>query len=243
MKATLLAATAVLLTACKPAASEPVSASAGPVVLELFTSQGCSSCPPAEELLSQFAAAGRVADRKVIPLAFHVDYWDGNGWTDPFDASANTDRQGRYVHSLGGNHVYTPQLVVGGTHDTLGADRESAIKAIQLAPPTKPIVATIHWHDDSAEIEATAPADADAWLAIWEDDLPTTITRGENAGTHTISNRIVRRFEHVAAAGSSGHIKVPLDRSWKHLGAVVFAQTSQGRDLGPIVGALELPRR
>ena len=220
----------------------PVS-SAGPVILELFTSQGCSSCPPADDLLTQFATAGRIANRKVIPLAFHVDYWDGNGWTDPFDSSANTDRQGRYVHSLGGNRVYTPELVVGGTHDVIGSDRVSATTAVQLAVPTKPIAASIHWHDDSADIEATAPADADAWIAIWQDDVPTTITRGENAGTHTISNRIVRHFERVAAAGTTGHLKVALPLSWKQLGAVVFAQAMDGRDLGPIVGAVELPRR
>ncbi len=92
---------------------QPAAASSGPAVLvELFTSQGCSSCPPADRLLG--ALPGEVDGVQVLPLAFHVDYWDDLGWRDPFSSAEWTARQNRYAHALGAGRIYTPQLVVHG---------------------------------------------------------------------------------------------------------------------------------
>jgi len=88
----------------------PGAEAGAPVVLELFTSQGCSTCPPADRLLSELGRG--VAAGQVIPLAFHVDYWDRQGWTDPFDSPQWSQRQQRYAHALTGDRLATPQLVI-----------------------------------------------------------------------------------------------------------------------------------
>src|SRR5262245_40346442 len=105
----------VALVACARAQGDPPRPSGpeGPVVLELFTSQGCSSCPPADALLSRFAAAGSVGERTVAPLSFHVDYWNDLGWADPYSLPAWTERQRQYARALADDRVYTPELVVG----------------------------------------------------------------------------------------------------------------------------------
>src|SRR3954454_20934040 len=100
----------------------PPTADETPVVVELFTSQGCSSCPPADALL------GELSSRKdVLALAFHVDYWDYIGWRDSFAFPQATDRQYSYGHALGLNMVYTPQMVIDGARDAVGSD-EAAVR-------------------------------------------------------------------------------------------------------------------
>src|SRR5215813_14463236 len=106
-------------------AASPSSAAApenGPLVLELFTSQGCSSCPPADRLLSKLAAAGSLGDRALAPLSFHVDYWNELGWADPFSLPAWTERQHLYAQAIGDDRVYTPELVVGGGAGVIGSN-------------------------------------------------------------------------------------------------------------------------
>jgi hypothetical protein len=98
-------------------------AQAGPVVLELFTSQGCSSCPPADALLTMLSA-----DKDVLPLSFHIDYWDSPAWTDPFALPASSGRQRAYAHALGLDNVFTPQLIVGSwprPHPALNGSRRN----------------------------------------------------------------------------------------------------------------------
>src|SRR5262249_40010174 len=112
------------LIACSSAESEPRPASTGPegpLVLELFTSQGCSSCPPADRLLARCAKAGEHAGRALAPLSFHVDYWNDLGWADPFSLPAWTARQQAYSRALGDDRVYTPELVVGGATGLVGS--------------------------------------------------------------------------------------------------------------------------
>ncbi|OIQ26153.1 MAG: DUF1223 domain-containing protein [Alphaproteobacteria bacterium MedPE-SWcel] len=99
------------------AVSQPAAADPSPVVVELFTSQGCSSCPPADELLKRMAQR-----RDVLPLAYHVDYWDYIGWADAFAAPEHTERQRGYAHVAGRNMIYTPQMIIMGREDVVGAD-------------------------------------------------------------------------------------------------------------------------
>ena len=95
------------------------------MVVELFTSQGCSSCPPADALL------GKLSKRHdVLPLAFHVDYWDYIGWKDPYASKDATERQYGYGHALGLNMVYTPQMVIDGSQDVVGSDESAVLRAI-----------------------------------------------------------------------------------------------------------------
>src|SRR3954467_1004983 len=143
--------------ACGRAAGEPRPPAEGPVVLELFTSQGCSSCPPAERLLSKLAAAGTLGDRTVAPLAFHVDYWNDLGWADPFSLPAWTERQHQYARALGGNRVYTPELVVGGATGMVGSDASAVRQAIQRAARPAKLAATAAWSAGSVTVNATAP--------------------------------------------------------------------------------------
>ena len=108
----------------------------GPIVIELFTSQGCSSCPPADRLLSRLASDPKLAGR-VIPLAFHVDYWNYIGWQDPFSSPRWSERQRSYGRTFRSNRIYTPQLVVGGRTDCVGSQEGEVMKKIgeALASP------------------------------------------------------------------------------------------------------------
>jgi hypothetical protein len=227
-----------LLLGCATASSETRTAEA-PLVIELFTSQGCSSCPPAERLLDKLARDGQLAGRPLAPLAFHVDYWDDLGWVDPFGSPAWTDRQSEYARVLGDKSVYTPELVVGGRVGLVGSNTIGAVQAIAAAPAQRPIAATATWAPSSVTVDAKAPANADVFVAVWQDGTRTNVRRGENAGATLAGDRVVRRLERVARAGATGSIKIAIDPAWGTVGAVAFAQNSERA----IVGATLLPRR
>jgi len=229
---------ALFVTGCAVASGDTRPASnEAPVVLELFTSQGCSSCPPADELLSKLARAGREGGRPVAALAFHVDYWNDLGWADPFSSPAWTQRQQAYARALGDDRVYTPELVVAGQTGMVGSQAGRVASAIAAAPTQLAIPATATWTASQVAIEATAPDGADVWVAVWEDAPRTKVTRGENAGELLVADRVVRAFEHVAAAGHTGKITIPLG-SFHASGAIAIAQRTDRR----IVGARVLPR-
>jgi len=225
------------LAACSTATGAPPRDSA-PLVVELFTSQGCSSCPPADALLAELAHDGALAGRKLAPLSFHVDYWDELGWADPFALPAWTQRQRAYAAALGDDRVYTPELVVGGTAAVVGSRADAVARAIAAAPAQQRVDATARWTAERIVVDAHGPANADVWVAIWEAETHTEVAKGENAGHALASVRVVRRLERVAASGHAGHVEIGLDRRWRDVGAVAFAQRP---DLG-IVGATELPR-
>ena len=105
-------------------------AAPGSVVIELFTSQGCSSCPPADQLLAELAQRS-----DIIALGFHIDYWDGLGWKDPLSTLEGTARQQTYARLLGSGQVYTPQLIVEGTREMVGSRREEVLAALRGARP------------------------------------------------------------------------------------------------------------
>jgi hypothetical protein len=124
----LLTATSLALSYLTAAA--PAMAETRPVVVELFTSQGCSSCPPADAVLAE------LADRKdVLALGFHVDYWDGLGWKDPLSARGSTARQHDYAAQFHKKEIYTPQIVVDGQRQMVGSDRDAVLDAIAKAQP------------------------------------------------------------------------------------------------------------
>ena len=110
--------------------SSPASAETRPVVVELFTSQSCSSCPPADSLLGELAHSS-----DVVALGFHISYWDGPGWKDPFSSQSSTDRQRAYSRLFHLGQVYTPQMVVDGAREMVGSDRASVLAALHDARP------------------------------------------------------------------------------------------------------------
>jgi hypothetical protein len=220
----------LVLLACTHAAGDPKPTSVdGPLVLELFTSQGCSSCPAADRLLSRLARAGKVGDRVIAPLSFHVDYWNDLGWSDPYSLPAWSERQRDYASVLPDDRVYTPQLVVGGATGVVGSNAAAVSAAIQRAVRPTLLLATATWAKDAVTVTATAPGDADVWVAVWEDSTRTRVTRGENAGEELGSDRVVRRLERVAAAGQRGSASIRLDPRWRAGGAVAFAQRADRR--------------
>jgi hypothetical protein len=208
------------------------------VLVELFTSQGCSSCPPADRLLGELPAA--VDGVQVLPLAFHVDYWDDLGWRDPFSSAEWTARQNRYAQSLGAGRIYTPQLVVQGGRDVVGSDRGGAVALIERAAHAPAergrISATATTGGDrvAVSVEAALPsrgsARADVWVALVESGLATQIARGENQGralmNHFVVRRLVKGMSLDAAGSRRGDVSLALEPGWRRdrMGVTVFLQ-------------------
>jgi hypothetical protein len=169
---------------CALAVSAPIARARGaahPVILELFTSQGCSSCPPADALLSQ------LADRPgVLALSYHVTYWNSLGWTDPYSSEAATERQSAYSTALSNSQVYTPQLIVQGSIDAVGSNRSAVAKAMDAAAADGTwIPVTLERTDGRVRIKASAQGglDADITLVGYLKYAENQVPRGENSGT------------------------------------------------------------
>jgi hypothetical protein len=229
-----LAAALPALPLAGPAAAQ--GHAAAPVVVELYTSQGCSSCPPADALLAELA--GR-AD--LIALSLHVDYWDHIGWPDPFADARNTARQRAYARHMERRTVYTPQIVVAGTYDVIGSRRGAVANAIGMAAET-PAAVAVTLSESAVRIGAGAPPPEGAavWLAVWDAWHETQVARGENAGRRLGHAHVVRRFERLGAWDGSA-LELPLDlaaaRAAGRGGAAVVVQTEGP---GPVLGAAKL---
>ncbi len=247
--ATALAATAgTLLPGQRAPFSQggaPAEANAAPedtpVVLELFTSEGCSSCPPADELLSKIGSSST----GVIALAYHVDYWDGLGWSDPFSSGQWSARQAVYARAMQLSGSYTPQMVIDGRWQCVGSDPGGIARAIAAARATPaqgvvtvrttPAAAGSHKLNVSLSARMVRTAGDNPLivvLAIYENGLVAKIDAGENGGHQVRYDYTVRKvvpaFELNAAAGSTleNELSVELDPSWKldHLGVAAFIQ-------------------
>ena len=176
--------------------AEPVA------VVELFTSEGCSSCPPADRLLAQLAAESREDERPVFFLAYHVDYWDRLGWPDRFAEARFSQRQRRYAAALGERRVYTPQAVVNGRWSMVGSDepelRAAVERALELAGTVAVSVSADQGPDDGRLVVQVAGEGAAsrvvANVALVESGLETEVRRGENAGRTLRHSHVVRAF-------------------------------------------------
>jgi len=202
------------------------------VILELFTSEGCSSCPPADIVLAALSRGQPVPGADVIALELHVDYWNYLGWSDPFSNASYSVRQRAYGTAFNQRGIYTPQLVVDGHAELLGSSSEGAKEAIAIAARAPKARLTITRKDGGLAItvadlpEPNAPASV--WLAITEEGLHTDVPRGENSGARLAHGPIVRQLSRVGAAAPtfSGTAAVALDPAWKreNVRAVVFVQ-------------------
>ncbi|WP_020473706.1 DUF1223 domain-containing protein [Zavarzinella formosa] len=223
--------------ACAPPA--PREENKGVAVVELFTSEGCSSCPPADDLLALLAADAKKTGRPVYCLSFHVDYWDDLGWKDRFSDAAHTKRQQEYARLLGLRNVYTPQMVVNGADEFLGSDHKKAAKAVETALAGKS-VATVNLNvsADGREIAveykvSDAPAGTVLCVAWTETEASSAPDRGENSGQKLRHRNIVRDF-HVVKSKTPFSGKAALKRRDTKSGTVIaFVQdVKSGRILG-----------
>jgi hypothetical protein len=228
-----------------------------PVVVELFTSEGCSSCPPADTLLARLAAEQLPGNVQLIALEEHVDYWNDLGWADPFSSRDWTSRQYAYAGALGNGNAYTPQMVVDGTVEFVGNHSQKARETIlKAASHTKIPVMLAQGNIDGTgkgnfsakvgKLEGTSRGDAaEVWLAITETGLHSAVTRGENAGEdlhHAAVVRSMRKIGEAKADGETsftGDASVRLQKEWKreNLRAVLFVQEKKSRR---ILGAAEI---
>ena len=223
------------------ATAEETVTSAAPVVVELFTSQGCNSCPPADAFL------GELAQRSdLIALAFHVDYWNYIGWEDPFSSPEATQRQRDYAQSLSLSSVYTPQMVIDGSFDAVGSDRAKVNRAIAAASQHRKIRIAIAagpaggWRATIPATEIDQPATV--WLAHYDRQHITPVKRGENAGATLTEYNIVREFRRIGQ-WDGAKLDVPLDIEATDLPDRGFAIIVQAGTAGPVLGAALLETR
>ena len=177
-----------------------------PVLVELFTSEGCSSCPPADTLLQELQKDQPISGAHIIALGEHVDYWDRNGWKDPYSSAAFSARQSEYAQSFKNNQVYTPQMVVDGKAEFVGSDRNAAQAAISHATKLPKVTVTITQTGDSVSVSVAAlpkgTRTSDVYAAVAENNLTSSVRRGENAGrrlTHTAVARQLVRLGTISA--------------------------------------------
>ncbi|MCU1244801.1 MAG: hypothetical protein JWN02_711 [Acidobacteria bacterium] len=228
--ATLLVTAALLVARRGGADPRPTLTGASPVIVELFTSQGCSSCPPADALL-RTVSRDPAYRGMIIPLAFHVDYWDRLGWRDPFSMRQATQRQMQYVHAMQLSSAYTPQVVVGGTTQMVGSDERGLREAITAAAARKPEGSLMLTEvGGTVSVDTTAPvAGLELLVAVYENEASTKVERGENGGRTLQNDAIVRQFlrvTNIPAGKSNQHVSLTPDPAWKraHLGLAAMLQ-------------------
>ena len=209
-----------------------------PVLVELFTSEGCSSCPPAEALLLRLGRTQPVRGADVIVLEEHVDYWDHLGWKDPFSSESATDRQVEYGEAFGGRQAYTPQMIVDGSAEFVGSSESEALRAIRTASQSPKPAVQLSWGTGdmlTIQINPQANADrgdpADVYLVVAENMLHSDVKRGENAGRALEHDGVTRLFQPLGniktvSSGFSSTVAVRPAGEWNraNLRAVVFVQ-------------------
>jgi hypothetical protein len=221
------------------------------VVLELFTSEGCSSCPPADALLARLEEQQPVAGIEIVALEEHVDYWDHQGWVDPFSSGQWTLRQQSYAAALSDHGVYTPELVVDGHIGFVGSHETEARRAIaaaqsqpaaniQLEPAKSEKRDHPSFKVTIASMQNPQAGDTvEVWLAITERGLHSAVTRGENAGEDLHHAPVVRWLHKVGAVDRnappafSSQVEAKLDSNWNraNLRAVAFVQEKRTRHI------------
>jgi hypothetical protein len=221
-----------------------------PVLVELFTSEGCSSCPPADELLTRLEQTQPVDGAEVIALSEHVDYWNRLGWADPYSSSEFSARQNDYARAFDTDGVYTPQMIVDGRAQFVGSDSGRARKAIAGALRDSKATVTVNLASEDTragsitlDVRADRPQNvsegdsAEVLLAITESGLRSSVSRGENAGRRLSHTAVIRKLTALGSVDSQGGAQfvakpvVQISRGWKResLKAVVFVQERTSR--------------
>jgi hypothetical protein len=202
------------------------------VVVELFTSQGCSSCPAADRLLSEFISKSDEQELPVYGLSFHVDYWNRLGWKDPFSAKAYTDRQYAYARKMGQQGVYTPQMVVNGEMEFVGSNRREASVAINtalsVAAGVEVAVTEISLKGETIRFSYQIDEHLKGTVinfALVERGLTTTVKRGENGGRTLHNDNVVRVFlQRSAKEDGLISIELPENINLQNSSLIVYIQ-------------------
>ena len=237
-----------------------------PVIVELFTSEGCSSCPPADAVLARLQQTQPVAGAEVIALGEHVDYWDYIGWSDPFSSAAFSARQGTYARAFGQqDRVYTPQMIVDGQTEFNGSSMNKALEAIAKAARSpkadvRIVIPETKTQKDNQKVRLNVsvknvpPVDhgdvAEVILALTEDKLLSNVTRGENSGRKLAHAAVVREMRALgrvdpATRNFDSEKTIAIADGWKRddLRVVVFVQErAHRRVLGAAVLNLAAPQ-
>lgn len=212
-------------------------------VVELFTSEGCYSCPPADRLLSKIIDDAREKDRRVFALAFHVDYWDRLGWKDAFSNKEFSDRQRNYAQAFKSSSIYTPQMVVNGIKEFIGSESETAFKFISAAlerpPYTEIEISTAYNRDmDMVTVDYKLSGlieNSNVNIALVERNIVREIGHGENGGKTLRHDNVVRAFEiNKATKTGSQVLTIPKNTDLKNTSVFVYVQDKTSK---VIVGA------
>jgi len=223
-----------------------------PVVVELFTSEGCSTCPPADALLQKLEEQQTIVGANVIALEEHVDYWNHDGWSDPYSSPEWTQRQMAYKDLFKTKEVYTPQMVVDGQKQFLGSsERDATLEIEKAARLVETDVAITSERPDTTgsqqftvsvgKLAGNTTRDvAEVWLAVTEDGLQSSVNRGENSGLvlrHAATLRSLRKIGFAdpsrAPVSFAGDARVKFDSHWNpdHLHVVAFVQEKKSRQI------------
>lgn len=210
-----------------------------PIVVELFTSQGCNSCPPADEFLRELSAR-----RDVLAIEFHVDYWDYIGWRDPFAQRHFTDRQRAYSRAMEQRYVYTPQMVIDGRFQEVGSDREAVLRLIERARTARGGALTIEavqGERASVRVSGIVSGPAMVWAAVLDPANETDVLRGENGGRRLVNTNTVRRMQRLGTYNGTAE-EFPMIACEPHQTVAIVVQGANGH--GPIYAAkLIVPQR
>jgi hypothetical protein len=229
-----------------PALLQPVTSEKTPVLLELFTSLGCSSCPPADKLLAEIDRQQPIPGARLIALSEHVDYWNTPKWSDPFASVAYTDRQQAYDSRLG-VEAYTPQLIVDGSAALVGSDWHKAADAIERAlhGPRIPVHVTATRNETKAKLDIAAGPNETAnkaivFLALARDRAETRVGGGENAGRDLSEVAVAYSIQQLGKIGARStfakSLSIELPAKWQagDLRVIVFVRKS---DTMQVIGA------
>jgi len=214
-----------------------------PVLVELFTSEGCSDCPPADALLERLDRSQPVSGADLIVLSEHVDYWNDIGWRDPYSAHEYSDRQGAYAGRFGLGSVYTPQMVIDGRFELVGSDERRAIRAIESARKAEKIPVSVsairletgnvvNLHVSAGQLPSTIAArSADVLIAMADESDESNVSRGENAGRTLKHIAVLRNLTRVGVVDHSGEFSREVSVKTNHgnagkLRVVAIAQES-----------------
>jgi hypothetical protein len=223
-----------------PPADKPVAQTV--VVLELFTSQGCSSCPPADKALQEITQQAARSGQGVYGLSFHVDYWNRLGWQDPFSTRQFTDRQRQYDRALK-TQTYTPQLIINGKQAVIGGQRdriEQTIQTIQKQPATAFVSVNGTVSQDAKQVTVnytlSTAGPYRVNVALVQKEARTPVKNGENGGRTLVNTNVVRQFKMIDESGKTGIASLPLptDLPSGQTAVLVYVQRT---DTGQIVGA------
>jgi len=226
----------VLFGAASPAHAQ--SKTRVPVLAELFTSEGCNSCPPADQLLAMWLDEQPIEGVYVVALSEHVTYWDHQGWKDPFDSQQFTVRQQQYGQRFNLDSIYTPQLIVDGKEQYVGSDRRSIEHALNNSAKTPKPELTVTASESASTLTLRASGaglvtepGAELWFVVAEDHLAIDVKRGENANRTLKHSGVVRVLKSAGDASKAAAADIKIDPSWKkaNLHAVAFVQSRKDR--------------